>query len=443
MQRLHAFANRALSIEIYAVTLTVLASIASERLLPVAAAVAVTFWLLRAVHVPSRQGHDAALASAFRLRGFLPLVVLLLSMVGISVLVTAFPALTVPQGLRVVTGVALFYAIVNWARAADGRGVARRAQRVVDVLIALALALAALAPFVVDWSAGPMASFNAVLRGAGTPGVLSDSVNANVLAGALVILLPLPLARLLFAPRASMPIASVLAAAAAATSASMLVLTQSRGAYLAAAAAVVALVVLRWRAALWLVAAACVAALAALALAPGGVAGVAEAITGGTAVGGLSNRLEIWSRAAYLVRDFSFTGIGMGAFTPVTERLYPLIVTKEVIPHAHNLFLQVGVDLGVPGLLAWLGLLGCVLLASWRAVRSPDATVRAIGAGLLASQVAMIVHGLLDAVTWGMVRTAPLVWALWGVAAAASLAAMVAASCADAPHGTPEPPLTS
>jgi putative inorganic carbon (HCO3(-)) transporter len=45
----------------------------------------------------------------------------------------------------------------------------------------------------------------------------------------------------------------------------------------------------------------------------------------------------------------------------------------------------------------------------------------ALGAGLLGSQIALIVHGLTDAVTWGMVRPAPVVWALWGTVIAAAL----------------------
>ena len=42
----------------------------------------------------------------------------------------------------------------------------------------------------------------------------------------------------------------------------------------------------------------------------------------------------------------------------------------------------------------------------------------ALGSGILASQVALIVHGMTDAVTWGMVRPAPIVWAIWGLAIA-------------------------
>jgi hypothetical protein len=41
--------------------------------------------------------------------------------------------------------------------------------------------------------------------------------------------------------------------------------------------------------------------------------------------------------------------------------------------------------------------------------------------GLLGAQVALILGGITDAVTWGMVRSAPLVWGLWGLAVASWL----------------------
>jgi short subunit fatty acids transporter len=41
-----------------------------------------------------------------------------------------------------------------------------------------------------------------------------------------------------------------------------------------------------------------------------------------------------------------------------------------------------------------------------------------LGAGLVLSQIALVLNGLTDAVTWGSVRSAPLVWFLWGLAVA-------------------------
>jgi putative inorganic carbon (HCO3(-)) transporter len=50
---------------------------------------------------------------------------------------------------------------------------------------------------------------------------------------------------------------------------------------------------------------------------------------------------------------------------------------------------------------------------------------------LLCSQVALVVHGLTDAVTWGMVRPAPLVWALWGLAMASGYVVKTGGAVAD------------
>ena len=41
-------------------------------------------------------------------------------------------------------------------------------------------------------------------------------------------------------------------------------------------------------------------------------------------------------------------------------------------------------------------------------------TALQIGAGFFCSQLALATHGMTDAVTWGMVRPAPLVWVIWG-----------------------------
>jgi putative inorganic carbon (HCO3(-)) transporter len=138
----------------------------------------------------------------------------------------------------------------------------------------------------------------------------------------------------------------------------------------------------------------------------------------------LEGRMEIWSRAIYAIQDFSFTGIGMGSFTEVVDLLYPLFLAAPgKVSHAHNLFLQVAVDLGIPGLIAWLSILFGVIVAAWQLYRYgkkyQDHWAAGLGAGFLGSQIALIVHGLTDAVTWGMVRPAPLVWGIWGATIAA------------------------
>lgn len=422
MHSLHTAAARLLSIELYAVTLAVLASVASERLLPLAAAIAAAFWLARLGHWLTRPAGAPSAPTPHLFRRLRPFIGLLILTLGVTWIVTAFPDLTRPQVLRVLTGLALFFAMANWLRAQPAREMARL-RWIMRILIALGLALAVVAPFVVSWEAGPMVALLTVARDTGAALFGSEIVNPNVLAGALVIVLPLPLGWLSFGNSELRGADRAFAAVATAAMLLMLLLTQSRGAFLALACALVTLSVLRWPKLSIPLAGALTLLLAWAVLYPTQRTTIFDAALSGGAIGGLDNRVEIWSRGWYLIQDFMFTGIGMGSFSPVVDLLYPLILTKEVIPHAHNLFLQVAVDLGLPGFIAWLGILINVITACAMLIRTRDPLLRAIGAGLLASNVALCVHGLTDAVTWGMVRTAPLVWALWGLAVAAGIIA--------------------
>jgi putative inorganic carbon (HCO3(-)) transporter len=237
-----------------------------------------------------------------------------------------------------------------------------------------------------------------------------------------VILLPLALGMLLFTWRKQTRLEQAGLLLAATGMLVVLVLTKSRGAWMGLAAALAVLVVLRWRWG-WLALVAGVAGVSAW-IASLGWGPFLELLTANEAIRGLDGRIEIWSRGLYLVRDFPLTGAGMGAYGPLVDRLYPFFLEPPgSIPHAHNLFLQVAVDLGLPGLLAWLVVVVGVLVGAWRVWqagrRRSDALALRLGAGLLACLAAMAVHGITDAVVWTMVRSAPLVWAVFGMICAA------------------------
>ncbi len=162
---------------------------------------------------------------------------------------------------------------------------------------------------------------------------------------------------------------------------------------------------------------------AMVALSQLGMSRIQEIAFSSGAISGWDGRKEIWSRAIYMIQDFPFTGVGMGSYGFVADALYPLFsFAPGAILHAHNLFLQIGVDLGIPGLIAWLAILLVVIALSWKQYRygrvHQNVQCAALGAGLLSSQLALVVHGMTDSVTWGMVRPAPLVWAIWGLAVA-------------------------
>ena len=72
----------------------------------------------------------------------------------------------------------------------------------------------------------------------------------------------------------------------------------------------------------------------------------------------LRNRLDFWSGAIQAIQDFPLTGMGMNTFRRVAGVLYPGILeaVSSDVAHAHNEFLQVGLDLGLPGLAAFAAL---------------------------------------------------------------------------------------
>jgi putative inorganic carbon (HCO3(-)) transporter len=145
----------------------------------------------------------------------------------------------------------------------------------------------------------------------------------------------------------------------------------------------------------------------------------------GFSLNSLEARLEIWSRALYGLQDFSFTGMGMNTFRTVVHVLYPLftISPEKDIGHAHNEFLQAGLDLGLPGLIAFLGVyMGAfwMLIGIWgQRGRSNQGyfplnihkvAVLGLGGGLLAH----LIFGLIDAVPLGA-RSGFLFWASLGL----------------------------
>jgi putative inorganic carbon (HCO3(-)) transporter len=115
---------------------------------------------------------------------------------------------------------------------------------------------------------------------------------------------------------------------------------------------------------------------------------------------------------------FPFTGIGMGCFQDIVNTFYPLRPEPVAIGHAHQLFLQIDVDLGIPGLIAWVGCFVAVVVLSWKLYRSgrqqKAGWLSVVGAGSLGSATALLVGGLFDAVTWGT-RAAFIPWLVWGL----------------------------
>lgn len=308
-------------------------------------------------------------------------------------------------------GVASYGATIAWAP------LRQRPQMLAWLLVTLAGLLAVTGPLLptpeVAWPLiGPLQQAVAPVTSR-----LGESINPNILAGAIVVLLPLVVALAVGAPSAPAKhwlrgLLGLLAGLIVV----VVVLAASRGALLGVGAGLLIVIAWRWPRLAW-VAPISVAAgvVTSIWLAP---ATWLEQLGSGGAVGGMDERIEIWSRALYALQDFSFTGVGLGAFNRVIPLLYPyfLISPAVDIPHAHNLVLQVGVDLGIPGLVAWLALLLTVfaLLVSVLRRHAHDLT-STLAAGVTGGLVAMLMHGVLDAPLWGT-KLAFVPWLLFALA---------------------------
>jgi len=148
----------------------------------------------------------------------------------------------------------------------------------------------------------------------------------------------------------------------------------------------------------------------------GRVGFIANLVSDGT----LASRMEVWQRGLMMVQDFPFTGIGIGTYNVVAHALYPFFIAApdEIVPHAHNQFLEVAVDLGIPGLMAYLGLLAAFVFCAVRAYRAAnDAGMRALIAGLVCGMIAHHVFGLTDAFILGS-KPGLLMWIYFGMIAA-------------------------
>lgn len=119
---------------------------------------------------------------------------------------------------------------------------------------------------------------------------------------------------------------------------------------------------------------------------------------------GLEARAELWNRAAYGIQDFPFTGMGMDAFRKVVHVLYPLflIAPDQDIANAHNLILQTALDVGIPGLVAFLSIwaaAGFLLFRVWRRTERPFR--RLLAEGLMCGLAAQFVFQFTDAIPLG------------------------------------------
>ncbi len=115
----------------------------------------------------------------------------------------------------------------------------------------------------------------------------------------------------------------------------------------------------------------------------------------------VSIRFDIWEAAFDIIEDYPLTGVGMNLFRDgAVRRDYPVpTFNQPVLPHAHNEYLQVAADLGLPGLALFVSCYAVVLYGLFRAYRLGNRNVRGLAVGVAGGLIAHAVFGIGDAVT--------------------------------------------
>ena len=370
-----------------------------------------------------------ALRRSSSLRTALDLPVLLIAlMVLVSLYATYNVAVSLPKIAGVMLGIAAYYVCAQLAAKAEYWWWALAG------FFGVGLGVAAVGLLATRWAQkfGALQPWMASFPSAGV-------INPNEVAGALLWVIPPLLTTALFLLRKARALRNELGTSnwvilcAVVVSANMLAfitftLTQSRSAYagLALTLPVLAIWVLPTRLRRFVgVAVVLLIVAGAGGLWAAGPETVAQQIGLRHEVQG---RAEIWERGIWALQDFAFTGMGMNTFRYVVPVLYPFLEAdaNRDIGHAHNEFLQAGLDLGVPGMVAFAALymgafwmllqIGRVRPTELNRFRNgafdPTYFTLGLGGGLLAH----LFYGLTDAVALGA-KPGLLFWMLLGLIA--------------------------
>ena len=116
-----------------------------------------------------------------------------------------------------------------------------------------------------------------------------------------------------------------------------------------------------------------------------------------TASSSAAQRIPIWRQGVDHLRESPWRGIGLNEFRYV----YKSAGSSSDIAHAHNIFLQIALDLGLIGLSVYIALIGTLLYRAEQAARGPDLLARRIACGAGLALTAVHVFGLGDAISLG------------------------------------------
>ncbi|MCU0495851.1 MAG: O-antigen ligase family protein [Anaerolineae bacterium] len=152
---------------------------------------------------------------------------------------------------------------------------------------------------------------------------------------------------------------------------------------------------------------------------PNAATRIASQVSGRENLISLEHRALLWQSALAMLSDHGLTGVGMNLYRDFYVRGdYPVPgFDWWTAVHAHNEILQIGADLGFPGIFLFIAIYamaGYLLYYTWR---NGDSQAQAIAVALSSGIVAHLIYGLTDAIPlWD--RFAFIYWWMLGLVGA-------------------------
>ena len=106
-------------------------------------------------------------------------------------------------------------------------------------------------------------------------------------------------------------------------------------------------------------------------------------------------RLAHWQAAAEMAAAHPWLGVGLGNYAAAYDR-YRLARWPLALGHAHNFYLNLAAETGLPGLLVFVALLLAAALQALRVLRTARGWQRALALGLLAAGAHLAIHNVVD-----------------------------------------------
>ena len=360
-----------------------------------------------------------------------PIILLILLTLFSGLMLTVDPSLSLPKVYGVVLSVLAYY------ETAYGIRLKGNLNRWLIALSVLGIGMAALGLLGADWFSAKLLNLSKVYafiprKIADVPRSLRGGFHPNGVAGTLVFVIPVYATQLITIlqanntrrPRHAMLITGLTFLALVSTIIT-LVLTQSRGALLGLAIASVALFFAwkrRWILSLTSLVGLLLLAGVLLVRFPTLLGTFDAAQTEQKVLSSYEFRLTVWHAALQALQAFPLSGVGIGTFDTVARHLFPYLYPASflynpsaTITHAHNELLQVAIDLGIPGFVAYVALLAAFVRTAWRAYTwAPDERIKRLILGLGAGMLAHQIFGLTDAFLLGT-KPGVVMWIIMGL----------------------------